>query len=283
MFNYADGCCYKSQQRSKKAAELFGDFEKVFACSRRNLDERFCKQNASIINRKRGGGLWIWKYHLAIKFLSNDNNLGNQIPENSYVCYCDSDLYFFESINQAINCMKKSNESVMIFRSWNWYESSSQTKRDAFILCGADEEKYVKTAGRVGGFWIFKKDDFSRNFFGEMAKYSVDQRIIVPPPNQPQYNVVDPLDNQMGKPNYPKFLRHSEDEALISIMAKKYSLYPYRFPVITKQEEDARVAENLKSGGWCSGPEAYTRLQYPELIPNKSDYSKFVSYSQDTD
>lgn len=285
LFNFADGCCYDAQRRSKKAAELFGGFDKVFRFSKKQMDQSFCEKHKIITGRKRGAGLWIWKYYFALKLLDNSNFFGKQIPEESYVCYCDSDLYFIESIDLLINCLKKDthNQSVMVFRGWNWYKASAQTKRDAFILCEADEKKYTQTSMRCGGFWIFKKDNTARVFFNEMMQYSLDPRIIVPPPNQPQYDVEQPLENQMGQPNYPNFLRHAEDEALITIVSKKHSLYPYRFPAITKEEEKQRVEDNLKNGGWRSQAEAYTMQQYPELVLGKSNYPKLLLYTQDTD
>lgn len=283
LFNYADGCCQEAQQRCKRSAELFGGFDKVYCFSRKHLDPQYCEQNKQILGRKRGAGLWVWKYHLALKILNNADKIGKRIPEGSYVCYCDSDLYFTLPIDSVIDCLSKDfNKSVMVFRGWNWYEASTQTKRDAFILCKADEEKYTTTSMRCGGFWLFKKDNNARDFFDTISKYSLDPRIIIPPPNQPQYNVEDPFENQMGKPNYPKFLRHAEDEALITIVAKKYGLYPYRFPAITKEEETKRVSDNLRNGGWNSSAAAYTTKQYPELVSNMSNYPQVLIYSQDT-
>ena len=283
MFNYADGCCYETQKKSKESAELFGGFDKVFCFGKQHLDPQYLLENAVILNHRQGAGLWIWKYPLALRLLDNEDAFGKQVPENSYLCYCDSDILFTGPLDLAIDCLKRDthNQSVMVFRSWNWHASSTQTKRDAFILCEADSPQYTETAGRVGGFWIFKKDDFSRAFFNTLYKYSIVPQIIIPPPRQPQYNIDDPLDNQMGKQNYPGFLRHSEDECLISIVAKKYDLYPYRFPAISKEGEIARVEDNLKNGGWCAPASAFTTKQYPELCPNKSNYPSFILHSSD--
>lgn len=280
FFNYADGCCYDMQRKAKRAATLFGGFDKAFALSKRNLSPVLYERYKNILEIKRGAGLWIWKYLLATQMLTDDNTYGKQIPEESYICYTDSDLYFLNSVDPLLECLQKDshNKSIMVFRSWNWYKMSTQTKRDAFILCDADEDRYVTTAGRVGGFWLFKKNDIAREFFASMMQYCGDPRIIIPPCHQPQYNTEPCLDNQLGQPNYADFLRHSEDECLISIVAKKFHLYPYRFPVLTKEEEDRRVSENIHHGGWKSLPEHYTTHQYPALIPNKSNYSRILSF-----
>ena len=182
-------------------------------------------QNSYILNQPRGGGYWLWKYYFAVKLLNDES-----IPEDSYIYYSDSGSHFIDSIDKMIEVMDRDKTPIMTFRqchlAYIW------TKRDMFLLMDADSPEYTHTGQRVGGWFLFKKDDFARTFFTECLKYACDARILTDIPNQ------------LGQPNYPGFREHRHDESLISVMAKKYDLFPYRNPSQHGIDDDVFFTNN---------------------------------------
>jgi hypothetical protein len=185
-----------------------------------------------------------------------------------------------------IEVMEKHNESIMTFRQT--HSAYVWTKRDTFILMNADEPKYTQTGQRVGGFFLFKKNNLSRKFFKECLEYGEDYRIITDAPNQ------------LGVPNYAGFRDHRHDESLISIMAKKYDLFPYRNPCQFGFENDVNYTNNrydqegynlmIEKFGpmsdWINKYGCYFHgesiKQYPEInVDDRSTYPTIIDLTRD--
>ena len=84
------------------------------------------------------------------------------------------------------------------------------TKRDAFILLGADMPFFTETPQYMAGIQIYKKSKFTEYFLEEVLYYSQDKRIITDEPNTLGFN------------NYKGFKENRHDQTVFSIMIKKY-------------------------------------------------------------
>lgn len=280
LFNYAHNRFLGSQERCTKTGYEIGGFDKVFQFRYNDIDEKFRENNGQILNQGRGAGYWLWKYYFAVKLLND-----NEIPENSYIFYADSGSHFVDKIDHLIDVMERDETPIIIFRQN--HSAYVWTKRDMFILMDADTEKYTHTAQRVGGWFLFKKNDFNRKFFQECLNYGCDPRILTDMPNQ------------LGHPNYNGFRDHRHDESLISIMAKKYDLFPYRNPSqhgfiddvnFTNNRYDEIGLNNMveKFGPistWMSKYGCYfhgeSLKQYPDLvIDDKSTYPTIIELTR---
>lgn len=211
LFNYADIKFYESQKLNTKTGYEIGGFDVVHEFNKKDMDIDFYNQYKHILDQPRGAGYWLWKFHFAYKLLNDE-----KIPEDSYIFYADSGSKFIDSIDHLINVMERDKISVMTFRqnlmSYVW------TKRDAFILTDTDYPEFTHTGARVGGWFLLKKNDFSREFISKCYEYGKDYRIITDSPNE------------LGVPNYDGFIENRHDETIISLVSKKYELYPYRNP-----------------------------------------------------
>lgn len=279
-YNYAHNKFLKSQEHCTKTAYDIGEFDKVYQFRIEDIDSEFHNKHRNILNQSRGAGYWLWKYYFAVKLLNDEN-----IKEGDYIFYTDSGSHFVNSINHLINVMERDNTSIITFRqnhlSYIW------TKRDMFLLMNADEPKYTHTGQRVGGWFLFKKDNFSKTFFEECLNYGCDPRILTD------------LPNQMGLPNYNGFIDHRHDESLISIMSKKYDLFPYRNPSQHGFVDDVNFTNNcydeigynkmVENFGpistWLNKYGCYfhgeSLKQYPELITDeKSTYPTIVELTR---
>lgn len=210
LFNYADRGFYNSQKENSKSGIEIGGFDQVFEFNRGDLDIEFVEKNRDLLSNSRGAGLWIWKYYLALKLIND-----TRISEDDIIFYSDSGATFINSINPMVEVFKRDNLSVMTFLQL--YPAKFFTKRDIFIITGCDEPKYRDTGLRVGGFWMFKKDEKSKKFFTDMLNYILMPEIITESASTIE-------------PEWECYEGHSFDEALISVISKKYDFYAYRNP-----------------------------------------------------
>lgn len=268
LFNYAHNKFLNSQKNNTKTGYEIGKFDIVYEFKFDDIDKEFYEKNKNILDLSRGAGYWLWKYYFANKLLNSDD-----ITEEDVIFYCDSGSHFINSIDSMVDVFKRDNLSIMTFLQL--HKSSWWTKRDAFVLTNCDEPKYTNTGLRVGGFFMFKKNEQSKNFFSELLNFAQDHRIITDSPNE------------CGLPNYEGFREHRHDEALISIISKKYELYPYRNPCQYGINEILYYCNNcytkecyenhIKNGGGDYG----TFEQHPPMDTDlKSDYPTIIELTR---
>lgn len=236
LYNYAHNRFLNSQERCTKTGMEVGGFDKAYQFRIDDIDVEFRDKNSAILNQPRGAGYWLWKYYFAVKLLNDDS-----IKEGDYIFYADAGSHFIDKIDHLIDVMERDGTSLMTFRqnhlAYIW------TKRDMFLLMDADTPKFTHTAQRVGGWFLFKKNELTKKFFQECLTYSCDARILTDMPNQ------------LGQPNYSGFRDHRHDESLISIMSKKYDLFPYRNPSQHGIVDDVYFTNNR-----------YGELGYKEMV-----------------
>lgn len=283
LFNYAHNKFLNSQKLNTKTGYDIGGFNVVYEYGKKDIDSLFYEQYKHILDQPRGAGYWLWKFYFAKKLLNDDT-----IPENSYIFYADSGSKFIDSIDHLITVFERDNLSVMTFRqnhlSYIW------TKRDAFILTGTDKPEYTHTGARVGGWILFKKNGFSRNFINECYNYGIDYRIITDSPNE------------LGLPNYEGFIENRHDETIITLVSKKHKLFPYRNPSqwgytgdvnFTNNEYGEQSTKKMiekfgELSSWGSKYNCYfhgeSLNQYPPFtIDNKSTYPTIIDLHKKPD
>lgn len=227
LFNYAHNRFYQSQKFNAKTGLEIGGFDKAYQYNLKDIDTEFYNKNKHILDQPRGAGYWMWKFYFAKRLLENDDS----IPEGSYIFYADSGTHFIGSINSMIEAFDRDKQSIMTFRQL--HQGYVLTKRDCFVLMNADEPKYTHTGLRCGTWFLLRKNDDSRKFINECYEYSQDYRIITDSPNE------------MGLPNYDGFRDHRHDESLISIVSKKWELFPYRNPSQWGYDCDVTFTDNI--------------------------------------
>jgi len=266
LFNYAHLKFYKSQELNTSTGSTVGGFDKVFSYRVSDIDTSFYDEYKHILDQVRGAGYWLWKFHFAYRLLHDES-----IPEDSYIFYADSGSKFTDTIDKVIEVFERDKLSVMTYRqnhmSYIW------TKRDAFILTNTDSPEYTHTGARVGGWFLLKKNDYSRKFISECYEYGKDYRIITDSPNE------------LGKPNYTGFIDNRHDETIISLVSKKHKLYPYRNPSQWGYIGDVNFTNNkygevgLKEMEKKFGKQFHGNSldQYPPIdIDDKSTYPQIV-------
>lgn len=83
FISYADDRPY-AVDRIKKQAESFNTFSSISVYNNNNIyDDDFKKKYSYVLNQKRGGGYWLWKYYLINKKIK-------EIDDGEYIIYCDA-------------------------------------------------------------------------------------------------------------------------------------------------------------------------------------------------
>ena len=89
-------------------ARLFGCGHVVMRSRKDLIRTQFYVKNRNILDVKRGGGLWLWKYYFV-------SELMNEVKEGDVVVYCDSAIIFRRSIKPLINILLNSTNGVLLF------------------------------------------------------------------------------------------------------------------------------------------------------------------------
>jgi hypothetical protein len=108
LLNFADNNFRKSQIYNSYTAIKFGNFDKVFEFSPKDIDVNFKNKYSKIFSYKRGYGLWLWKPYFILKTLK-------ELNDGDYLFYCDSGAYFLNDIDYLIRLSIDNNQSIIGF------------------------------------------------------------------------------------------------------------------------------------------------------------------------
>ena len=199
---YADQSFQRQLLNNKKSALEEGKVDEYYSYGPNDIDINFKEKNKDILSKKRGNGYWLWKPYFILKTLKE------KLDEGDYLIYTDAGILYMNSTYLIINFLKKQNAEMWMFRYY--YPEKKYTKRDAFILLGADLPFYTDTYQYMAGVQVYKKSKFTEKFLEEVLYYSQDKRIITDQPNT------------LGLKNYKEFIDNRHDQSILSILIKKY-------------------------------------------------------------
>ena len=200
--SYADKLFHKQLLINKKSAIEFGKVDKYYSYGPNDIDVIFKNKNKDILSKKRGNGYWLWKPYFILKTFKE------KLAEGDYLIYTDAGILYRNSVKLIINYLNKYNAEMWVFRLR--YKEKQYTKRDTFILLGADMPFFTDTNQYMGGIQIYKKSKYTEKFLEELLYYSQDKRMITDEPNILGYN------------NYKEFIDNRHDQSILSILIKKY-------------------------------------------------------------
>ena len=187
---------------NKKTALEVGKVDEYYSYGPNDIDKKFKERNKEILSRKRGNGYWLWKPYFILKTFKE------KLDEGDYLIYTDAGILYNNSVHQIINFLNEHNYEMWMIRLE--HIEKKYTKRDAFILLGADSQFYTDTNQYMAGIQIYRKSKFTEKFLEEVLYYSQDKRIITDDPNTLGFN------------NYKEFIENRHDQSILSILIKKY-------------------------------------------------------------
>lgn len=249
--NYSDENFKKKQKYNTKTAYKKGKADRVIEYSPKDIDEKFYEKHKEILDEKRGGGYWLWKPYIILKAL-------DEIKEGDYLFYCDSGAFYVKRIKNLVDSMERAGENIMLFelplieKQW--------TKRELFETIGCDFEKNGKENQIMATYFLIKKSLKSQRFFEKYLSYACKKNVL--------NDIYD------AKIQCKEFLEHRHDQSLLSLLAKKENIKPFRDP----SQYGMRPWE-YRSDERIYKSKIYINSSYPRIVVSnrKVDPLKFKS------
>ena len=171
----------------------------------------WAKHGDFIKNNNRGYGFWLWKIYIVKLTMENMN-------DGDILVYldagCEIDIRKKKYIQEYFNFVKYEE---MLFTTTNWHECQ-YNKMDTLIELDANSDFYINSYQRQAGVVMYLICDRTRDLVNKWYEMACN------------YHLLD--DSSSIHQNNPKFKEHRHDQAIFSILSKKYnfncarSLYP---------------------------------------------------------
>jgi hypothetical protein len=204
---YSDERYKRSAGFNLFTAKFFGKADRVFQYGPNDIDELFYTKYKTILNNSRGAGLWMWKPYIIIKTLE-------KIEYGDYLMYMDAGAYYIRSLKHLKEQLEHDEKDILL--SSILLPNAHWCKRDAFIIMDCDT-KEAREMHQVEATYIFlKKTDHSMKFIKNWLEWMTNEHLV------------DDSDNILGEPNYPGFRENRHDQTVLSLLAYKEDVEPYR-------------------------------------------------------
>jgi hypothetical protein len=210
LINYADRAFRPSQRLNSDSGVRVGGFDRAVSYGPSDIDPVFRAKNQAILSEKRGAGYWLWKPYVINQALQS-------VADGDFVFYSDAGSTFIRPIEPLIALAHDTGQDVLVFELHQLVEKI-WTKRDAFILMGADAPRYADTFQRLASFSLWRKSPVSMSLSRELLRCAEDPRLITD------------LPNTMGLGNYDGFKGHRHDQSILSLLTKLHGLPAFRDP-----------------------------------------------------
>lgn len=186
-------------------------------------DQQFWNKHSEFIqNNRRGYGYWLWKPYIIKKTME-------ELNDGDTLLYLDAGCELLEhkkeQLKQCITIVKSdfivgTDLACTPERYWN--------KMDCILKLEMLDDHYLNLNQRQGGTNMFYICDRTRHLVNKWYEIACD------------YHIID--DSPSISPNLEGFIEHRHDQAIFSLLTKKYNLYSYH------QLYDAiEIARNLSS------------------------------------
>ena len=168
------------------------------------------QKHPKITSQARGAGYWLWKPAIILDALERSE-------EGTIVLYTDAAMHMIA--DPAPLLLHAMDHEVMLFEHRHeTYRQSDWTKRDCFILTGADTPEHWNTRQCWAGVQVYRNSPRARDFVRELLDACSDERTITD------------LPNTLGFPNLPGYVGHRHDQSLLTIVGRKHNVPHFRDP-----------------------------------------------------
>ena len=157
--------------------------------------------HADILDEPRGAGYWVWKPFIILDALK-------RVAAGDYVVYYDcgraDGFRFRQSIAPLIEWCEHENNGMLPGVYWPATRNAYWTKRDCFVLMGADVESIWAAGQAQATFSVWKRTPGNIAIVERWLDYCCDRRIVTDDPNV------------CGLPNLPGFIDHRHDQSVLN-------------------------------------------------------------------
>ena len=204
FITYGNKLFERAKRRIVKEAKDLYTFSSIKAYGPGDLKADFKEKYKDILNKRRGGGYWIWRYHLIDRLL-------NEMEENDIVIYLDAGCHLnrkgTDRFQEYLDLLKKSKYGMLSFQMHDAIEKI-WTVKEIFRYFNIEESDEIANTGQyLGGILFIKKCHHSVDYIKRMLKILEDDR-----------NLFTDYYNDKGQENYFKDNRH--EQSVSSVLRK---------------------------------------------------------------
>ncbi len=183
-------------------------------------DTAFYRDNQKILSQPRGAGYWLWKPYIILQTMKSMKT---------------GDFVFYHDVGKPEQDKNKTNR---IFRDISPAQEFARhnggifpgpyipyagpnkvwVKRDCFALMDCDSVEYWKHCQIQATYNVWEVCQQTIDFVEEWLAYCSDPRILTDQPNE------------MGKENWPAFLDHRHDQAVLTLLCIKKGVKSFGSP-----------------------------------------------------
>lgn len=164
-----------------------------------------CKRFPEIMSKPLGFGYWLWKPAIILDAM-------RRLNDGDVLLYTDADMTMIADPAPLFAATERN--PIMVFECLppGVFLMKHYTKRDCFVLLGADEPRFWNTPQLYASIQLYRVCDRSRAFVAEVLNASSDPRVLTDAPNT------------CGKPNFEGYVGHREDQSILTILARQHGL-----------------------------------------------------------
>jgi hypothetical protein len=204
FITYGNDKFIKAKIRLLNQAKQFNEFDTVNGYGPEDLDSEFQEKYKDVLSQSRGGGYWIWRYHLIQK-------LFKKMQQNEILVYIDAGCHINpkgkERFYHYIEMLKNSEYGMLSFQMHNQLEKT-WTVKEIFDYFGIERESEIGNQGQyLGGILFIKKCQHSEKFIDRMLQILEEDR-----------NLFTDFYNSRNQGQYFKDNRH--EQSVSSILRK---------------------------------------------------------------
>lgn len=237
LINYADNAFTAARNYNTKQAYKKGKVDKVIEFGPDDIDTDFREKHIRILNCSIGGGLWLWKPYIILKTL-------NSTSKGDFIIYTDAGSFLIDNVRKLINVMDRDKIDIMLFELPLC--SRQFTKKETFAIMdysNYDENQILAT------YIVLRNTNTAREFITQWLAFCTDERTISP------LHFID------GISEFKDFVCHRHDQSVLSILARKNGIIPYRDP----SQFGERPWEYARPG-WHCVINCHKSSTYPKII-----------------
>jgi len=200
---YADDNYKPQQDKLINRVTTSGMVDKTYQITRSHLTaSEFYKKYASILNKKRGGGYWLWKPYFIIATL-------NTMDDGDILLYMDSgDIISGDYRDFLLQKM----QGLDILLTDGCHPNITYTKKLCFEKMDCMEKKYFDQPQMEAGIIVCKKSERTMWIMTEWLEWCA-------------YNGGEILMDQPNPEFHKGFIDHRHDQSILTNLKVKYNLY----------------------------------------------------------
>lgn len=204
LITYADNTFGRARQRICKEAENTGWFDSVKGYTPNDLTIDFRNKYKNILEMKKGGGYWIWKYDIITQRL-------NEINDNDILIYLDAGCSINKKGEKRLNeyIQMLNDQQPIISFQMHHLEHKYTTKEIFEYFNVANDEKITETGQILNGILIMKKNDKLLNLFNLWNKCLTDNPLL--------------FTDYYNKNQNKGFLDNRHEQSIFSVIRKKHN------------------------------------------------------------